>query len=210
MFDDSSILKVPEGSKIEVVSNSYEVEVILPKKNGGVMGAFIKIFLGIWLVGWFIGLCFVIGVLLFQEDVEQKGFLLFWLTGWSIGGAAALWFFWKLMKPSVREKIVLSKERFFYTTGSPSLMFLSPFGAFKDMGRAMKSQLEFFLNKIKEYEFEKSQTPEFVLEGFSSEQRLRFDKGAERVEIGIELSEPEREWLARVLKTWNGQSQDEK
>ena len=33
-------------------------------------------------------------------------------------------------------------------------------------------------------------------------QRLRVDVGAERVEIGKSLTEPEREWLYGVLKQW--------
>ena len=39
----------------------------------------------------------------------------------------------------------------------------------------------------------------FVLERVGARQRLRVDNGAERIEIGHLLQEPEREWLAENL-----------
>ena len=56
--------------------------------------------------------------------------------------------------------------------------------------------------KRKTYEFAKSECPEFVLEGVGDDQRLRFDDGADSVVIGDCLREPEREWLAEILKAW--------
>jgi hypothetical protein len=41
-----------------------------------------------------------------------------------------------------------------------------------------------------------------VLERVGERQRLSVDVGADRVEIGPWLTEPEREWLADVLRAW--------
>ena len=43
---------------------------------------------------------------------------------------------------------------------------------------------------------------QFVLERVGERQRLRVDFGADRIEIGNLLREPEREWLAEQLREW--------
>jgi hypothetical protein len=43
----------------------------------------------------------------------------------------------------------------------------------------------------------------FVLERVGERQRLCFDQGADRLEIGAGLREPEREWLFAVLRKWH-------
>ena len=40
----------------------------------------------------------------------------------------------------------------------------------------------------------------FVLE--TNPSRLYFDQGAQRIELGSGLSEPEREWLFKQLEPW--------
>jgi hypothetical protein len=39
--------------------------------------------------------------------------------------------------------------------------------------------------------------------------RLRYDLGADRVEVGRHLCEPEKEWLAEVLKRWQEPAVDQ-
>ncbi len=46
----------------------------------------------------------------------------------------------------------------------------------------------------------------FTLERVGERQRLRVDQGRERIEIGVLLSEPEREWLSRELMTWQNRT----
>lgn len=45
---------------------------------------------------------------------------------------------------------------------------------------------------------------EIRLEPLEGRRRLTVDHGAERIEIGAELRDPEREWLAAVLRNWAG------
>jgi hypothetical protein len=49
----------------------------------------------------------------------------------------------------------------------------------------------------------RSDIPGFVLERVGERQRLCFDRGADRLEIGARLREPEREWLFAVLQRWH-------
>ena len=47
----------------------------------------------------------------------------------------------------------------------------------------------------------------FVLERVGERQRLAFDRGADRLELGAFLREPEREWLFAVLRRWHSPNQ---
>jgi hypothetical protein len=40
------------------------------------------------------------------------------------------------------------------------------------------------------------------LDTVEARQRLTFDRGADRIEVGEYLREPEREWLYQVLSSW--------
>jgi hypothetical protein len=54
--------------------------------------------------------------------------------------------------------------------------------------------------KNRTYDLETSQMNNLRLERAGERQRLTFDYGRERIEIGCTLSEPEREWLYGVLR----------
>lgn len=51
-------------------------------------------------------------------------------------------------------------------------------------------------------EIAKNELGSVVLERIGERQRLYFDPGADRIEIGEHLREPEREWLAAVIQSW--------
>ena len=50
----------------------------------------------------------------------------------------------------------------------------------------------------------KEELGQIVVERAAGQLRLRYDVGADRIEIGRYLSEPEKEWLAEVLREWQG------
>ncbi|MBV08640.1 MAG: hypothetical protein CMN21_05405 [Rubinisphaera sp.] len=62
--------------------------------------------------------------------------------------------------------------------------------------------ISFVFSKAKSYSFNRSDVDRIILEGFGQQQRLRFDDGAVRVEIGEYLREPEREWLFEQIQQW--------
>jgi hypothetical protein len=51
-------------------------------------------------------------------------------------------------------------------------------------------------------EIPKGELGEIVIERVGGQLRLRYDVGADRVEIGRYLREPEKEWLAKVIREW--------
>jgi hypothetical protein len=53
-------------------------------------------------------------------------------------------------------------------------------------------------------ELPKEELGPVVVERATGHLRLRYDAGADRVEIGRYLSEPEKEWLAEVIRQWQG------
>jgi hypothetical protein len=53
-------------------------------------------------------------------------------------------------------------------------------------------------------ELPKEELGQVVVERATGHLRLLYDVGADRVEIGRYLSEPEKEWLAEVIRQWQG------
>jgi hypothetical protein len=53
-------------------------------------------------------------------------------------------------------------------------------------------------------ELPKEELGQIVVERVAEQLHLRYDVGAERIEMGRYLSEPEKEWLAEVLQAWQG------
>lgn len=51
-------------------------------------------------------------------------------------------------------------------------------------------------------EIPKAELGDIVIERLGGQLRLRYDVGADRVEIGRYLREPEKEWLAVVIREW--------
>jgi hypothetical protein len=53
-------------------------------------------------------------------------------------------------------------------------------------------------------ELPKEELGQIVAERAAGQLRLRYDVGADRIEMGRYLSEPEKEWLAEVIRDWQG------
>jgi hypothetical protein len=51
-------------------------------------------------------------------------------------------------------------------------------------------------------EIPKEELGDIVIERVAGQLRLRYDVGADRIEIGRYLREPEKEWLAKVIREW--------
>ncbi|MEZ6126174.1 MAG: hypothetical protein R3C49_23845 [Planctomycetaceae bacterium] len=105
-----------------------------------------------------------------------------------------------------RESIRLNATRIEYDTGPsvlplPLMLIFGPtlqYGP-QIMGRESMVPTHIFRKK---YTQATEQAGRFVLERVGERQRLRFDIGADRIEIGNLLREPEREWLAAQLNEW--------
>ena len=56
--------------------------------------------------------------------------------------------------------------------------------------------------KLKPVEMDRDEIPGFRLDRVGERQRLCVDQGADRIEIGAALREPDREWLYVILEQW--------
>ena len=166
-------------------------------------------FLGFWLCGWFAGEVAALGMLATMvAGILRDGggaiawgvglFLLIWLAGWTTGG------FWAARAFA----ILVQKPRPESLTFGPVLRY-DP-GSFLaiptngDMDRESARAFRLWRPPpVREIPW--SELGPIRLERVGERQRLTVDWGAERIEIGATLREPEREWLAEILRAWAGQ-----
>lgn len=162
-------------------------------------------FLLFWLCGWAAGeffACWALIAMVFGNGFGggfewfAVGFLLFWLTFWTIGGVTAILALAALIRGPRPERIILAPELLSYDAGT---------AFFHNPDENSKRSFRSYWN-ARPQEFARAGLGTIRLERVGERQRLSIDVGAERIEIGPTLKEPEREWLAQVLRAWAGQS----
>ena len=193
------ILEPPKNSQIQTRSERNGFTLFWKKPDGGPFRYLIILFLSFWLCGWFVGFVSA-GKQIITGD-GPTGFLAFWLVGWTVGGLFAVGMIFLLLRPLKPESVTLERNRFIYDTGSAPMNFMNPYYLMQKKPNVM-NPFSIMFQKRKTYELSRSECPEFVLEGMGDDQRLWFDDGADRIIIGENLKEPEREWLAEVLNKW--------
>jgi hypothetical protein len=157
----------------------------------------VVLFLAFWLCGW------AFGWISAARKLASGGphlFLIGWLGAWTIGGIAAIWMLWGLLRPTRPESITLRQSDLVYDPGrSPSNELLRNnwgYRSNRELGRALTNR------RKRSIAVAKSDLGTFVLDRVGERQRLYFDLGAERIEIGSCLGEPDREWLYATLERW--------
>lgn len=148
-------------------------------------------FLTFWLCGWAVG--WVAAATAVVRDGEP--FLVFWLGGWTVGGGFALWALWAMLRPARPESVRLETEVLRYDPGRV------PFNPWQRTGWWWGHSVS--PKPTPAATVARSDIRGFVLERVGERQRLCFDRGADRLEIGAALREPEREWLFAVLQRWH-------
>src|SRR5262245_37435623 len=158
-------------------------------------------FIGFWLCGWAVGECFaltaLLGLLPANADNAAKAgppslFLIGWLGAWTVGGCLAMRSFYQLVRPRRPEQLVFREEVLLHDPGTPEHEWSQ---------RRMDMS---FWSWPKPRTFDRAEIEAIRLDRVGDRQRLTIDVGADRIEIGKSLREPEREWLAEVLRTWTG------
>jgi hypothetical protein len=106
----------------------------------------------------------------------------------------------RLLKPSGPESITLGTDYFRHDLGQAGGIWghMDAFRYHEIDSRPLWRRL-FGLPLI--VEIPKNELGEIVIER-ATQLRLRYDVGADRIEIGRYLREPEKEWLAEVIKEW--------
>jgi hypothetical protein len=93
--------------------------------------------------------------------------------------------------------LTLGYDFLIFQEGTPAFQGIE----FNWQNKKQENSSEFSNNKQK-YTVPKNQIDKISLERIGERQRLSFDYGRERVEIGYYLTEPEREWLYQTLNDW--------
>lgn len=158
-------------------------------------------FLGFWLCGWVTGEVFATGALIEMiRNGVANGFVGFewfgalflagWLGFWTFGGIAAIFAFFSLVRRPRPERLTFGENELIIDHGT-----LSGGEHGKAWAGAPRIIPRAELGPVK-------------LLRQPTRQRLTVDHGADRIEIGACLREPEREWLAKVLRRWAGQPEE--
>jgi hypothetical protein len=195
MFPD-----VPAGSIIEQRETAAGVTLAWRLPGGDSSRFFSAAFILFWLCLWTFGGAMAALFLVTGAWGWAKLFLLAWLGLWAVGEVTAVCSLWALLRPPRPESVTLGAEAFRYDPGylptaeSADGRGAQPGSSLRWPGHwpARRSVIEVARDEVKE----------FVLERVGERQRLCFDHGADRVEIGPCLREPEREWLWAVLESW--------
>jgi len=184
----------PEGSRIELKRDIHSTSYIW--KNPGKGLGFRNAFLFFWLCGWTIGglmaLIHIFGGSFEKE--EDRWFMLAWLTFWAVGEVVVISILYFALRPQKPSVLTLSPGSIHFETGT------RPLGSFNADYETSHPLAFFEKYKNKIYVLETSQINNLKLERAGERQRLTFDYGRERIEIGDSLSEPEREWLFDILR----------
>lgn len=191
---------MPDGSNIEEIDDFDGRIYRWRPPSGGPLRYLVAAFLIVWLCGWAAG--FVAATHeLWQNNGDTRGFLVLWLVGWTLGGVFAMLMLYIFLRRPHPESIALRRNSFHYDSGtSPPVALLNPWYAMR-----YSDPNEMFgkmFRRRKQIEIPKRSLGNVVLERIGERQRLYFDHGAQRIEIGEHLREPEREWLAEVIQAW--------
>ncbi len=186
----------PDGSLIKEADAEEGISLYwYDPENSGCARYFTVAFLAFWLCGWLAGESFVIWAIVFGEvPLVVLGFLIVWLIGWTFGGVTALFALIGLVGPLKPERIEMGVDSFRYDPGHNRQ------GKVDNQEESKETLNPFKRRKI--LELQRREFPEFTLDRVGERQRLSFDLGNDRIEIGHCLKEPEREWLHKVLETW--------
>lgn len=192
---------MPQGCRIEAISGESGLEYRWLPPTGGWFRYVLVAFLLCWLCGWLAGLVSVGGELL-QGGDAPVAFLSVWLAFWTLGGGFAIAITYALLRPPRAESVVLGESAFRHERGSASItaLFLNPWAMLQHQDPLDFWRRVFFPPPATEVE--RRSFPGVSLQSAAGRQRLSFDHGAERIEIGESLREPEREWLAGVIDAW--------
>lgn len=183
----------PLNSQIQVIDDFNRTVIWWKNPRGGSSRFLSVLFMLAWLGGWAFGEFWVA-----YTVFTGKGnlFIICWLAAWTVGGIFAIRQVYFLARPSRPEKIILDTTSLTFEVGTSNAGVSS-----NKRSEDEDAAPDYSQNK---YIVPKNEIGEIKLERVGERQRLTFDYGAERIEVGFFLKEPEREWLFSVLKQWRG------
>jgi hypothetical protein len=183
------LLPPPTDSRIQVQNDFNSTLLSWQNPTGGLKRYLILLFLIAWMGGWAMGEKSAISSI--AKGDSAVVFLVFWLAGWTVGGIFCVATIFRLAQPARPERILLDQLILSWEPGTDHLDLLS----------RRRSPLQLF-EPARSCRVTKKEIREIKLERDDERQRLTFDYGSKRIEVGKYLEEPEREWLFSVLQSW--------
>jgi hypothetical protein len=153
------------------------------------MRYFVGLFILFWLGGWFVAFG-ATAPKVFSSNPPP--FLIFWLGGWTIGGIFAMYYLYRIFRPSIPESLRLTRNSVIYDSGVPPLQMMPRHANVKDAWQS-------FLPKRTRIELDRHQLQSLRLRETDTGNRLTVDAGALRLDVAKSASEVEREWLHQIL-----------
>lgn len=190
----------PHGSNIQVDRTSDTVTYSWVATDRHPMQRIPTLFGGVMLVQA------VMMVLIFYSGVENDLTLGLLLASCTFLGLAGSTLLWAGVKRRGKEIVELHPNAVLYDNGPPVLplpymwFFGLPFLIGPQFYAGNTAPMPHFC-RVKRM-LARESLGRFTLERVGERQRLRVDVGRERMEIGVLLSEPEREWLVQELHAW--------
>ena len=158
--------------------------------------------IGIWLISILVGLMNSISIFLLRTETRPP---LFFAVGWSVLSligivftVAAIYYVGRRSRP---ETLTFTISSFSYDPGNCSPIVYALHLNFFEMASPFVLLYSIIRNK-RLIELSKDTMKGFVLDQIGQRQRLHFDNGSDRIEIGRFLSEPDREWLYSEVREW--------
>ena len=183
----------PSGSKILVTTDGADTLIVVPHASGGSTRYLTGLFVLAWLGGWAFGMVNAIRTL--SAGVargEVNAFLVFWLAAWTLGGVMAIYWVYRLLRPSVPESLRLTANSVIYDSGLSPPQWYYGYASRKEAWRSM-------FPKRTRAELDRRKLQSLRLRETNDGNRLTVDADALRLDLGQSASEIEREWLFQTL-----------
>jgi hypothetical protein len=183
----------PNGSQMSVRADGGDTVIVIPNQHSrlGRYGA--GLFLLFWLGGWTVGLAVVgkqtlSGLVSGHVDI----FTMFWLSGATVAEIFVIYFLFRIFRPPVPESLTLKRSGVTYDPGIPPLQSDYRYTNQKDAWKAM-------FPKRTIVEIDRRQLASLRLRETDSGNRLTVDANASRLDLALNGSEIDREWLYQLL-----------
>jgi hypothetical protein len=185
---DYVVLEPPSGSGISVAPDGAHPLIVIPHGSGTPLRYVVRVFLLVWLGGWFAGSGSAV-LKLWSGEADAP--LVLWLAAWMLIGAFAVYVTYRAFRPVVPESLRLMPDSVVHDSGMP------PF-----MDRFFTSHIdtwEHIFPKRTRTEFDRRTLQSLRLRETNDGNRLTVDVDASRLDIARSAGEIEREWLYQLL-----------
>jgi hypothetical protein len=111
----------PKGSKISVVEDGPDQIIVIPHAGTGMMRYVNILFILVWLCGWTLAFASAVWAALSGTLKKNTGVFgdIVIVAAWAFGEAIAIVYLYRLLRPSVPERLKLQAGSVVYDSGMP-------------------------------------------------------------------------------------------